>query len=122
MSKKRKKNSDYHYAERRDNAERIQAQKAAQKKTGRKEKILYLCAFLCLMVALVLWILSRKNGMGETLSPLYGTISGVGLLLLGRSYDRERPKAARVCMIIGVVALLLSAFIFFVNTGVLSFS
>ena len=38
MSKKRKKNSDYHYAERRDNAERIQAQKAERKKTTRKEK------------------------------------------------------------------------------------
>ena len=67
MSKKRKKNSDYHYAERRDNAERIQAQKAERKKTTRKEKIIYFGAFLLLIVALIIWVVTRKNGMGESI-------------------------------------------------------
>ena len=121
MSKKRSKNSDYHYAERRDNAERMKAQKDAKKKVSRKEKIIYFFGFLCLVAAMILWIVSKKNGMTETLSPLYGAVSGGGLILLYFSYRRERDKAANVCLAVGIIAILLSAFIFLVNMGVLNF-
>lgn len=121
MSKKRKKNSDYHYAERRDNAERIQAQKTERKKTTRKEKIIYFGAFLLLIVALIIWVVTRKNGMGESMAPLYGGVSGVGLILLSFSYKRERDKASKACMVLGVIALALSVFIFLVNQGVINF-
>ena len=122
MSKKRAKNSDYHYVERRDNAERDRARKEAQRKVGRRERFMYLLGFFLLIAALILWILSRKNGLSETLSPLYGAISGGGLILLSRSYTRDRPRAAKACIVTGVVALILSAGIFLINIGVITLS
>ncbi|MCR5181769.1 MAG: hypothetical protein K6D56_01955 [Clostridia bacterium] len=120
MSKKHSKNSDYHYAERRDNAARMQSQKAERKKTTRREKILYFAAFLLLIAALIIWVITRKNGMTESLAPLYGGVSGVGLILLSFSYKRERDKASKACLVLGVIAILLSAFILLVNLGVLN--
>ena len=121
MSKKRGKNSDYHYAERRDNAARIEAQKAQVKKTSRREKLIYLGALILLIAAMIIWVATRKSGLGETLAPLYGGISGIGLILLSISYKKSKDKASKACMVLGVIALILSAMIFLINMGVLNF-
>lgn len=120
MSKKRAKNSDYHYAERRDNAARIEAQKAQVKKTSRRERLMYLGALVLLIVAMIVWIATRKSGMGETFAPLYGSVSGIGLILLSFSYKKSKDKASKACLIIGIIALVLSALVFLINMGVLN--
>ena len=110
MSKKKKKNSDYHYLQRQEVERREERERAERKKEKAKKRWLYIVAILFLLSSIIIWAVALTNKI-EMLGPIYTALSGVGMLLLGVYYRESRKTFSNIGIILGVIMLVLAFYI-----------
>ncbi len=111
MSKKKAKNSDYRYLERKEVERREAAKKAEQKKKKTQERWLYFLGLFLLLGSVVAGIYAYVN-KANWLAPYYSIASGLGMILIGVHYREIREKYSKVCLGLGIGMLVLAFFLF----------
>lgn len=107
MSKKKKKNSDYRYLQRQYDERREEREKAERKKQKAQRKALIVLAVIFIIGSLGLCIASYATDIAE-LSPIYLSLSGLGMLMLYAYYKDDRPKYATAALVLGIIILVVA--------------
>lgn len=113
MSKKKKKNNDYRYLQRKEEEAREARQKAERQKEKRKRSWLNIGSMLFLAASIVVWAISLSQGL-DYLGPVYTTLAGVGMILLSVYHKESRPTFSKVGLVMGILMLALG---FYIGSG-----
>ena len=108
--KKKSKNSDYRYLQRKNDEWREEQERAERKAEKKKNRWLNVGAFVLVLGSIILAIYAyvhQDNG----LAPIYTVTSGFGILLMAVSSKNTRPTFYKVGIGMGVALLLLAYYI-----------
>ena len=111
MSKKKAKNSDYRYLQRKDDERREAARKAEIRKNQAKERWMYVLGLLFLFGSVIAGIYAYVNKM-TWMAPYYSVASAIGMFLLGFHYRDKREKYSKMCIGFGIGMLVLAFLMF----------
>ena len=107
MSKKKRKNSDYHYMQRQYDEAREKREREAIKAQKRKFRLIFILAVVLIVGSLILCLVAYSQSL-TWMSPLYLGCSGLGMLLLYWYYKEDKPKYATAALVMGVVILIIA--------------
>lgn len=107
MSKKKRKNSDYRYLQRQYDERREEREKAERKKQKAQRKALIILAVIFIVGSLGLCIASYATNIAW-FSPVYLSLSGLGMLMLYAYYKDDRPKYATAALVLGIIILVIA--------------
>ena len=108
--KKKAKNSDYRYLEKKNDEWREQQEKAERSAEKKKNRWLNVAAAILVIGSLIAGVYSYSTH-DYSVAPLYTLTSGVGIMLMALSSKNTRPKFYKVGMGMGVAMLLLAYYI-----------
>ena len=110
-NKKKGKNSDYHYLDRKEEEKREARLQKEREKTKAKDRAIYIIAILLILGAVILGIYCSVTD-NTAMAPIYTLISGVGIVMLGVYYKDRRETYSKFCWGFGVVMIVIAYLIY----------
>lgn len=108
--KKKSKNSDYRYLQKKEDAWREAQEKKERDANKTKNRIMNIGALVLIVISLIAAIHAYTNNLYHW-APFYTTTSAFAVMLMAASTKDRRPKFYKVGMGMGVALLLLAYYI-----------
>ncbi|MBR6473317.1 MAG: hypothetical protein IKS99_06315 [Firmicutes bacterium] len=110
MSKKKKKNSDYRYLQKKEDEKREAREREERKAARNKIRILNLAAFILIAGSLFAGVYAYSKQL-TSWAPYYTITSGIGILFMAYTSKDTRPKFFKIGMGLGLGMFVLAYFI-----------
>ena len=108
--KKKSKNSDYRYLQKKNDEWREEQERAERKAEKKKNRWLNIASFVLILGSVIMGI-SSYTTQNYGLAPIYTVTSGIGMMLMALSSKNTRPTFYKVGMGMGFAMLLLAYYI-----------